>query len=73
MISEYFLRTLYQSKELFNILIITDMTTLPNNFTAPVLEPKSKADNLYVIGMIATVILLFVFAYYDQIASNLLG
>lgn len=49
------------------------MNTLSNTFNAPVLETKSKADSLYVLAMIATVVVLFAFAYYDQIASGLFG
>ncbi|WP_295771930.1 hypothetical protein [uncultured Mucilaginibacter sp.] len=49
------------------------MKTLSTEFNAPNLEPKSKADSLYLLAMMATVLILFVFAYYDQIAARLLG
>ncbi|MDT3404000.1 hypothetical protein [Mucilaginibacter terrae] len=49
------------------------MNTLSNNFNAPILEPKGKADSLYVVAMVLTVIVLFAFAYYDQIAVSLFG
>jgi|GEM_PF-4510955 len=49
------------------------MSTLSNTFTAPSLESKSKADGYYLLAMMVTVVVLFVFAYYDQIATGLLG
>jgi len=73
MISVYLLLTLYKSKDFFNILTIIAMSTLSNTLTAPSLEPKSKADGYYLLAMMVTVVVLFVFAYYDQIATGLLG
>jgi hypothetical protein len=47
------------------------MKTVSNNITPQDFEPKSNNDNnLYLVAMLSTAVLLFVCAYYDQIFSK---
>jgi hypothetical protein len=47
------------------------MKSLSNNITPPHdLESKGNDSNYYLVAMLVTAVLLFVFAYYDQILSG---
>lgn len=56
---------------LFNTLIPTTMKVLStNNFAPQNVEPSNNDNNFYLVAMLITAVLLFGFAYYDQILGS---
>jgi hypothetical protein len=42
----------------------------PNNLAPQNVGPRNDDNNFYLVAMLITAVLLFVFAYYDQILSG---
>jgi hypothetical protein len=44
----------------------------PNNLAPQNVEPRNDDNNFYLVAMIITAVVLFVFAYYDQVLGGLI-
>jgi len=44
----------------------------PNNLAPQNVGPRNDDNNFYLVAMLITVVLLFGFAYYDQVLSGLI-